>query len=332
MSAIVKVKQRRADRLGASDAPVVLGFVATRGPIDTWLRFTGRKAPEPANDAMNFGNEYEPIIRGRYVNKMGVRVWVPGESLLHPTLDFLQATPDGICLTPTAPDITTTPAREHWSHGLEVKAPRARQRPDWGEEGSETVPMHVLIQVVVQMSVTGMPYTDIAAEIDREYLQRRIHRDMQFEGEVLTALEEFWGYVKNDTPPPVDATDSYSDYLRHKLSKTYEIVDATPEMDAIAAQWRDAEVDLKAAKARVDLHKNQMMAAMTPLHASCVKTAIGKINMQEGRVTHDDKALALELCIRLQLRGESVDFAAERERFRRQGDPFPRRPNSWTKE
>lgn len=329
MTAVVKVKQRRADRLGASDAPVVLNFIGSKSPMDVWLRITGRVPPDPANDAMQFGTEYEPIIRGRYVNLTHTRVWVPSESLLHPSLDFLQATPDGVCIRDIVPDSSDLTAPENWSHGLEVKAPRARQRPDWGDS---TVPQHVLVQVAVQMAVTGLPFTDVVAEIDREYIQRRVHRDAELEATVLEGLANFWGYVKRDTPPPIDASESYGNHLRKKLADATETIDASPEIAAVCERWKQAEIDLKNAKERIDLAKNHVMAAMLPANAGCVLTPIGRIYMQAGKVDYDDKAFAQELCNRLQLRGEAVDFDAERQRFRKQGNPFPRRPNAWTKE
>lgn len=331
-SAVVSVRQRRADRLGASDAPVVLGFVPTKGPINTWLRITGRQKDDTQNDAMMFGTAYEPIIRGHYVNRMGCRVWVPAESLLHPSLPFLQATPDGIVIRQDAPDVADLTQREHWSHGLEVKAPRARQRQEWGDEDSQLVPQHVVVQVVVQMSVLDLPFVDIAVECDRDYIQRRVHRDRDLEDDVLTALDEFWGYVKRDIPPPVDSTESYADYLKGKLAKAAQIIEATPAMERVVEDWADAEVKLKQAKDKCDLLKNTVMAELVAHDAVKMKTTRGPIVMQSGRVTYDDKSLAQDFCNRLQLRGEVVNFDDERQRYAKQGTPFPRRPVSWTKE
>lgn len=329
MTAVVKVKQRRGDRLGASDAPVVLGLVPGRGPINVWLRMTGREVSEPPTELMEFGTDLEPVIRAKYVNRTGHEVYVPSESLMHPTCDFLQATPDGICLSrPFAGE--GIPPRELWSHGLEVKAPKARQRPDWGDDET-TVPDRVLVQVMCQLSVMELPFSDAAAEIDREYVQRRVTRDLSLEGDILTALEDFWKHVKNDTPPPVDETESYAEYLRKKLERASQTMEATPELEAVLDDWHHGEVAMKQAKAVCDLSKNQVMAAMVERNATRVMSTHGPIYMQSGRVTYDDKALAQDLCTRLQLRGEPIDFNAERERFRKQGDAFPRRPNGWTK-
>lgn len=325
MTSVVAVKQRRAGLLGASDAPTVLGLVPGKGPINVWLRFTGRAGDEPPNEMMEFGTAYEPVIRSKYVERTGSHVWVPSESIVHPEHP-IQATPDGVVLR----TMTDAPTRADWSHALEIKAPKSRSRPDWGDDYAPTVPPRVLAQVAVQLAVLDLPYADVAAEIDREYVQRRVERDLDLEQEIVGALLEFWQCVVTDSPPAVDETESYASYLRKKLEKAAQRVQATPEMNALAGRWRELEADIKRRTVERDLVKNMFMEQMATHSALAVDTEHGPIRLVDGRVTNDYEALAKDFATRLQLRGEVVDLNEEKKRFQTQGAPYPRRPNNWS--
>lgn len=328
MSATVAVKQTRGRRLGSSHAPVVLGLIAGKGPINAWLDLTGRAAPEEINDLMVFGRDYEPVIRAKYVERTGTTVWVPSSSLYHSTLDWLQATPDGIAVKAGA-----TPAdgdRSWWSHLLECKAPKARSRPLWGDH---EVPAHVLAQVIVQMAVTDLPFVDVVAEIDREYIQRRVQRDEDLERETLAALADFWRCVELDTPPAVDATESYADYLKAKLERSKGMIKATAVMEELAGAWRTAEAQVKKAEAERDLLKNLFLEQMAIAQATRVETIQhGAINLGDGQRRTDWKAAARDIANTAQLHGIAVDIDAVAERFTTQGTPILRRPQNWSKE
>ncbi len=325
MSAVVNVQQDRTRRLGASEVAVALGISPWEPPLSLWLRLTGRQAPKVSTEPMEWGNKLEGVIRGEYVERHKVNVFVPKESVIHPVLSYLGATPDGIVLD------GDDAGREFWKHDLQIKAPGAYQLGRWGTPDEPEVPSEIVVQVAIEMACCDLPYADVVALIGGNvYVERRVERDADLEADLLAGIEEFWKLVETDTPPAVDGSDAYSEYLKKRLEKKTGTLEATEPMEALIGRWREVEQALKGNETERELVRNLVMAEMDKHSASSVMSKHGRIYMQAGRVDYDDKALAQELCNRLQLRGEAIDFAAERERFKKTGNPFPKRPNAWT--
>lgn len=325
MTAVVNVQQNRTRRLGASEVAIALGISPWEPPLSLWLRLTGRQPPKVSTEPMEWGNKLEGVIRGEYCERHKVNVYVPKESILHPTIPALGATPDGIVLD------GDDAGRERWKHVVQIKAPGAYQLARWGTPDNPETPSEIVVQVAIEMACTDLPYADVVALIGGNvYVERRIERDLELEADLLAGIEEFWKLVETDTPPAIDGSDAYSDYLKGRLAKKQGQIEATQALEALIRRWREIESALKKTEDERELVRNLVMAEMDSAGASVVMSTHGRIYMQAGRVDYDDKALAQDLCNRLQLRGEAVDLAAERDRFKKVGKPFPKRPNNWT--
>jgi len=60
-----------------------------------WERITGVPFPHHVTDAMEAGNQYEPIARIEYWQRTGIEVEETG-LVLHPTLNYIASSPDGL--------------------------------------------------------------------------------------------------------------------------------------------------------------------------------------------------------------------------------------------
>ena len=198
-----QLAQRRAG-ISASDVAAIVGMHPYASPIDVWLDKTGRKEPFAGNERTKWGNILEPAIRDDYAERRGVRVEVPG-TLDHPTITWAKATPDGICYLP---------GRGMPENGLEIKTHSFRVRDWYGEQGTDQVPAHELIQCVWNLFVSGLDVWDLVAFIDGQPADYVIRRDDDLIDMLREAAERFLvDNVKADKPPEPDGSKSYDRYL-----------------------------------------------------------------------------------------------------------------------
>jgi predicted phage-related endonuclease len=94
---------------------------------------------------------------------------------------------------------TSTPTRI-----LECKTANPFSSGDWGEIGSDEVPMSYLSQCIWYMAITGIDKTDLAVLFgNSDFRIYEIARDQGLEELVIAKATTFWNdYVLKDVPPP----------------------------------------------------------------------------------------------------------------------------------
>ena len=331
-SSVVAVRQHLGAGLGASEIAAALGLSRWKAPITLWLEKTGRQPPTPTGEPALWGTKLEPIIRAEYIERHGVEVRIPKQSEYHPEISWARATVDGYVYAPG--DETGKLAR---SHVLECKTVGLRLAGDWGEEGNEEVPDYYYTQAVWQMFVTGMRRVDFAVLLGgQRYFEVTVHHDPELEAEVVEGARDFMRRVETDTPPDVDASDAHSRYLRSLVKQTEKPAQATPEIEAMAMQWRDLVQTVKRIEEDEKLLKNRLLEHCVALGTSKVKTSIGQLTVSKPgeKKDRDYEALARDFCSRLQIAGQPIDFDAEllKRTTITPADGSIRRPTFWTKE
>src|SRR5690606_14007896 len=91
------------------------------------------------NERILFGNLLEPVLRQEFARRMGTEVIVPQQTLFHPT-EPLVGHPDG-----------WMPAL---NRGVEIKTADKFEAEDFGEPGSDQVPIRYLVQCAGYMALT----------------------------------------------------------------------------------------------------------------------------------------------------------------------------------
>lgn len=84
----------RKGKIGASDAPVIMGKSSYKTPYELWLEMTGQKSPPPMSTNMSFGKEMEEKIRQEVEEDLG-EFFFP-KVFVHPIHDWIMASLDGI--------------------------------------------------------------------------------------------------------------------------------------------------------------------------------------------------------------------------------------------
>jgi predicted phage-related endonuclease len=144
---------------------------------------------------MYWGTLLEPIVAAHYTRRTGNRVRKINAVLQHPDPDkaWMLANIDREVVGTDDVQI------------LECKTA--------GEFGSrlwkDGVPDYVQCQVQHQLAVTGKTAADVAVLICGQELRIcRIERDEALIRNMVDLEREFWHYVKTDTPPPADGSES----------------------------------------------------------------------------------------------------------------------------
>lgn len=255
--------------VGASMAATAIGLNPYQRPIDAWLVLTGRAAPFAGNEATQWGQILEPVIRAHYVEKNQVAVYVPPTSLFHPELPWLRATPDGIVVE-----------NGTWQYvAPQVKSVGLRMAPRW-EDGP---PEEYVIQAVVEMAVTNLDRLDFAVLIGaQKYEQHIVHRDAELESLVLQQLRDFWRLVEIDQQPEVDGSDTFRRHLVGQIKKR-QVIEATADELPKLERWREVAIDLKKLKSEEKHIKNELLAVLAAKNGNVLASSLGDIKVGNPR-------------------------------------------------
>jgi putative phage-type endonuclease len=153
----------RFGKITASIAPAALGFNGSRALA--WRRALGMEL-QVTGHAQQWGKEMEPRAREEYEEHSGSIVACTG-FWVHPELDWLGASPDGLIGSDGLVEIKCT-----------SKPPAA-------------IPDHYRVQMIVQMAVTGREWCDLWSWAGPERTCLRLQRNIATETVVIDALRIF---------------------------------------------------------------------------------------------------------------------------------------------
>lgn len=195
----------RLSGIGSSDAAAAIGLNPYKSALALWLEKTGRDQLMPKPDFEDdslptyWGNILEPIVAAHYTKRTGRKVRRINAVLQHPNEPWMLANIDREVIGSDEVQI------------LECKTAGIQGSRLW----RDGVPEYVQIQVMHQLAVTGKPAADVAVLLGGQELQVfRIERNETMIAQLIELERRFWQYVQDDTPPPVDGTDSADLALR----------------------------------------------------------------------------------------------------------------------
>jgi putative phage-type endonuclease len=212
--------EERRTGIGGSDAAAALGLSPWVTPYNLWELKRGLAPPPEENEPMLWGTLLEDVIRREYARRAGVEARPVKEMIRHPQHAFMFAHLDGEIIGLQAKAI------------LEVKT--ARTAVGWGEEGTDEIPLHYLIQVHHSMVVTDAELCDVAVLIGgQDFRVYHVDRDAEIEQRVTEGEALFWDMVTaGEPPPPSSLQDAVRRWGRSDAQGT--VVAGRPELDAIS--------------------------------------------------------------------------------------------------
>lgn len=311
--------------LGASEAAAALGLHPFKAPLTLWLEKTGQVPRFEGNEASAWGLDVEPALREWYVREFDCAVWVPPVSLVSAEHPWMRGTPDGLVLV----DATAQgddPA--NWSRGFEGKNTGWRQAHRWGDSGTDEVPTEHLIQAQQNMEVTKLDVWHLVASIGgASPVLYQIQRDEELIGMIVEGGRAFMRHVADGTPPPIDGTEAWADYVRVKYPwSSDDYIPARPEDELLVTAWKAATAQLAHLERYESELKNRIAVVIGS--ASGMETSLGKITYRPRRGGPDYKAAFEGLAKDAELSDqERADLLATHQR--RDSRPIVR-PRAWS--
>jgi putative phage-type endonuclease len=214
----------RTKYIGGSDIGAILGLSRFKTPLEVWMEKTGKETTKVDSLPLRFGSFAEEFVAREYSRATGFKLLHDESIYLHPQHAFISAHMDRFVMEVGS----SSPTRI-----LECKTANPFSSGDWGELGSDEVPMSYLCQCIWYMAITGIDKTDLAVLFgNSDFRIYEITRDLELESVILQKASLFWNdYVLKDIPPPVQSeADCQTLFSKGDPAKSIEAKEETLEL------------------------------------------------------------------------------------------------------
>ena len=215
----------RTKYIGGSDIGAILGLSKFRTPIEVWMEKTGKETKQLDSLPLRFGSFAEEFVASEYSRATSFELLHDESIYINPTHPMMSAHVDRFVLG----DGLNKPA----TRLLECKTANPFARGEWGEPGTDQVPMSYLCQCIWYMAITGIEQCDLAVLFgNSDFRIYEIARDQELEALVIEKALHFWNeYVLKDIPPPAQTEGDYQAlFKKSDPSKTIEANQKTVEL------------------------------------------------------------------------------------------------------
>lgn len=221
----------RRQFIGASDVAAILGVSPYCTPVELWLR---KRSGVEQDDKpqLRRGRRLEPYVRDIYAEESG-RVVLPPR--------FVVGSEPWACANLDGESGPSTPIADRV---LEIKSANEFTRRDWGEPGTDAVPVYYTAQVQWQLMITGHKLADLAALIGLDDFRIfTIEADVDLQAKIMMRAREFWQLVQEGRPPEAQTSDDVARlFPQHTTGVVVEASDVDLRMlDEMRAIKRDRQ-------------------------------------------------------------------------------------------
>jgi putative phage-type endonuclease len=228
----------RSKYIGGSDIGAILGLSRFKTPLEVWMEKTGKETKKADSLPMRFGSFAEDFVAREYSRATGFELIHDESIYIHPEHAFMSAHIDRFVLEVGS----SSPTRI-----LECKTANPFSSGDWGEIGSDEVPMSYLCQCIWYMAITGIEKTDLAVLFgNSDFRIYEIARDLALEALVIAKATTFWNeHVLKDIPPPVQSeADCQTLFSKGDPAKSIEAGQETLELTK-RLRLLNSEIDVR---------------------------------------------------------------------------------------
>ncbi len=240
-------KINRANGIGASDSPIIMGYSSYKTPYQLYLEKTGMVTTEDEETELQYwGHALEPIIIKRFAEENNVEVTFP-DTVYHPVHPFIFANLDGWIESERAV--------------VEAKCANSFQRKEWDMAASDGIPVNYLIQIAKQCVITDASRGYCAVLIGgMEYKQFIYERDRGLEELIIQSDIDFWHAVENRIEPePINTADCR---LKYNAPHPDKIAHSTYKTSNALVELLGVKMKLKALEVEEDGYKMHLMSHM----------------------------------------------------------------------
>lgn len=296
--------------IGGTTVSAIVGVSPWLSPRGAYLKLRGESAPKPDNEAMARGRAFESVVARIYqANHPECFVAVnrnresEGSTSIERCCDkdyqYLTGSPDRLLF-----GADETEDEDKILAGLEIKTAQSISRSQWGERGTDQIPLVYQIQCHWYMGFYNVDRWEVAVmffNTDNEpvgYSEYTIRRD----DEVIQALREaaitFWNeHVVPGIPPEEDRIDEMVvEFVKNQFpADTVPEEAANEEEEKKIERYVRAKITLQAATSEFDSAKLAVQESIG--ERAGILSSFGKITWKktkDRRVT-DWKAVAAEM-------------------------------------
>lgn len=222
----------RKDKIGASDAPIIVGVSPWSTPFQLWEEKLGLREPRPMTAAMQDGKDNEAMILRFYNAAMGVDL--QPKVLQHLKWPWMMASLDGY-------------SDEHM---VEIKY---AGKEDHARAQQGEVPAKYIPQLQHQLCVAGMDWMHYVSSPRngemRDTKILKVYRDDEFLDELIALETEFFNMMQNFCPPEMGDKDCSERSDAEWMQLAYDLTKAKLELadqEAKFEELRKRAIDLAA--------------------------------------------------------------------------------------
>jgi len=251
----------RAKFIGGSDIGAILGLSRFRTPLQVWQEKVGQQLAKPDSMPLRFGSFAEDFVAQEYTRATGNEVVTHLDPFIHPQYPFLSGHIDRF-VSPKESSPINDGGKLNFTTLLECKTANPFAKDEWGEPGTDEVPMSYLVQCAWYMLLTGCTRSDLAVLFSNaDFRIYSISKDHQLENLLLEKAVAFWEqYVLTNTPPPpIDEADCK---LLYSQSKTSKRVEADLEIIHLVHELTDLHKQVQNSEDRISQIKQAVMSHM----------------------------------------------------------------------
>jgi len=253
--------RERSKYLGGSDIGAILGLSKYRSAVDVWLEKTGKNVIEKNSLPMRFGQFAEDFVAREYALSTGCKLAIHEDAIIHPQYAYMHGHIDRFVLDQDLP-LFGNDGQIHATRVLECKTANPFTLSDWGDVGTDQVPMSYLVQCVWYMMLTKIDRTDLAVLFgNADFRIYEISRDFELEQMIAERAINFWeNHVIKDVPPPAVCESDYKSLFSQSTQS--KSVEALPDTSELIKQLTAFNRQIEQYETQISDIKQNIMAQM----------------------------------------------------------------------
>lgn len=238
----------RKGYIGGSDVAAILGVSKWKTAYQLWLEKTGQAEDEPINEQRERvfarGKRLEPVVLDMLADETGLEITARNQRYKDADMPFMACEIDA----------------EAGDTNIEIKTVHPFAAKDWGEEGTDEIPVWYTAQVMHGLAVTRRKECIVAALIGADDL--RIHR-VEYDDEAVELIRNkvrwFWTdcVLGGMAPEPANLDDVRRMFARDigtEITATVDVRNAVLRLRGISEQIKALDAEADELKTQVQAH------------------------------------------------------------------------------
>ena len=258
----------RTKYLGGKDIGAILGFSKYHTALDVWLEKTGRIVNKVDNLPVRFGSFAESFVASEYATQTGFVLAHSEEGVIHPTYPFMVGHIDRFVVNSSvdssidAKSLFNPDGSCAAAHLLECKTASPFNQADWGDLGTDEVPMSYLVQCLWYLAITNLERCDVAVLFgNSDFRIYEVYRDKELEDLIIAKAAAFWNdYVQLDTPPPAKCEADYQ--ILFKKEVIGKAIEADQRVCELISKLQLLNSEIKSKEMEISHIKQTIMGQM----------------------------------------------------------------------